>query len=257
MNPDLHRKRQEAFLARAGSGVVRPHFALAIVAALALAGVHLVCWSSWHGAARIPAALAGIALGLLAADLLTGAVHWACDTWGSEDSRWFGIPLIRAFREHHRQPLALLRHDWTEVNGEAAAAAGLAYLGLATPPAQSVLSERPLLYAFLGTLIAASGCANQIHRWAHDPRPPRAVRWLQRRGLLLSPRRHARHHRAPHARAYCITGGWLDGALDALAFWRVLERAVARITGAEPRASGPQPAIVGTGRERCPHPERR
>jgi len=256
VRPDLHRKRPEASLARARPRVARPGFALAIAAALALAVVHLALWSAWHGAAAWPAALAGVGLGLLAADFVSGGVHWACDTWGSEDTPWVGRALIHSFREHHRQPLAMLRGDWTEVNGEAATAAGLAYLALALPPAQDAMGERPLLYAFLVALIGGAGYANQIHRWAHHPRPPRAVRWLQRRGLVLPPRRHARHHRAPHTRAYCITGGWLDGVLDGFGFWRALEDTVARVTGAEPRAGGPRPAIVGRDLER-PHAETR
>jgi hypothetical protein len=78
--------------------------------------------------------LAGLWLGAWAADLVTGLVHWACDTWGDERTRWLGA------------------------------------------------------------------------------------------GLVLTPERHARHHRPPHTGDYCIAGGWLDPAL-------------ARATGATPQVS--------------------
>ena len=122
----------------------------------------------------------------------------------------------------------MLEHDWIEVNGQPAAAASAASVLLALPPAQDWLDDRAFLAAFAWSLIAAASLANQIHQWSHAPVPPRWVRPLQRAGLILSPARHARHHRAPHTSDYCIAGGWLNGALDSAGFWRALERAVTR-----------------------------
>ena len=128
-------------------------------------------------------------------------------------------------------------HDWIEVNGQPAAAASAAFGLLAFSPARDWLDGRAFLAAFAWSLIAAASLANQIHQWSHAPVPPRWVRPLQRAGAILSPERHARHHRAPHSSDYCITGGWLNGVLDSARFWRALERAVTRMTGAEPRSS--------------------
>jgi len=128
-------------------------------------------------------------------------------------------------------------HDWIEVNGQPAAAASAAFGLLAVSPAQDWLDGRAFLAAFAWSLIAAASLANQIHQWSHAPVPPRWVRPLQRAGAILSPERHARHHRAPHSSDYCITGGWLNGALDSTGVWRALERSVTRVTGAEPRSS--------------------
>ncbi len=212
-------------------------YALAIAATPALAAYHLAGWLPQLHAADALVALAGVWLGALAGDLVTGVVHWACDTWGDERTRWVGSGLIRSFREHHANPRAMLDHDWIEVNGQPIAAASAALTLLALPPAQDWLDGRVFLAAFAWSLIAAGSLANQIHQWSHAPVPPRWVRSLQRAGAILSPAHHARHHRAPHTSAYCITGGWLNGALDSAGFWRALERAVTRVTGAEPRRS--------------------
>jgi hypothetical protein len=131
----------------------------------------------------------------------------------------------------------MLDHDWIEVNAEPAAAAAVAWLLLAVPPAREWLAGHAFFAAFAWALIAMGALANQIHQWSHHPAPPPWVRRLQRLGAILSPARHARHHRAPHATDYCITGGWLNRSLDAVGFWRALERAVTRATGAAPRAN--------------------
>ena len=164
-------------------------------------------------------------------------MHWACDTWGSDRTRFVGPALIRSFREHHVDPNAMLRHDWVFVNREpgVAAAVGLAFF--VSPAGQSILAGHAFAHGFLCSFIGLAGVANQLHAWAHSARPPVIVRWLQARRLILSPAAHARHHRAPHDRAYCISSGWLNAPLDSVGFWRGLERAVGRMTGAEPRAT--------------------
>lgn len=211
---------------------LRGVYGLAILAAPPLAAFHL---ASWLGVASEPLPLLGVALGVLAADLVTGTVHWACDTWGDERTPWLGPGLIRGFREHHRDPEAMLASDWIEANGEAATAGTLAYLAMALPPCAALLREHAFVYAFLWSLVGFAALANQLHQWAHAPAPPRWARPLQRCGLL-SPERHALHHRPPHTGAYCITSGLLNRPLDALGYWRALERAVTRLTGLQPRA---------------------
>jgi hypothetical protein len=75
-----------------------------------------------------------------------------------------------------------------------------------------------------------------VHQWAHMPRPPRFVRWLQDHHLILSRREHSRHHSSPYARNYCIATGWCNPLLERVQFFRRLERIVARILGLQPRA---------------------
>ena len=71
--------------------------------------------------------------------------------------------------------------------------------------------------------------ATQIHAWAHDADAPRPVRWLQRRHVLLSRERHARHHRQAHDRSYGIVNGWANGILDGTRFFRRAEALAARL----------------------------
>src|SRR5215213_1101845 len=58
-----------------------------------------------------------LGLGLLASDLITGLFHWAGDRLFRVDTPVVGATFIRPFREHHVDPKAITRHDFTETNG--------------------------------------------------------------------------------------------------------------------------------------------
>lgn len=187
--------------------------------------------------------LAGLSLGIALADFLTAMVHWACDTWGSEQTPWLGHGLIHGFREHHRDPAAMVDHDWVEVNGEAAMAGFLALVVFNLFPASyvpgSVASLGSWAHVFSVSLFLSltgvSAFTNQLHYWAHATKLPGIVRRLQRAGLILSPVKHARHHRSPHLHGYCISTGWLNRPMDAMHFWRGLEKCLTALSGIEPR----------------------
>jgi len=76
---------------------------------------------------------------------------------------------------------------------------------------------------------------NQVHQWAHMPSPPAFVRWLQRRGIILSREQHGRHHAEPYVINYCIATGWCNRVLTSTRFFPALERAITFVTGWEPR----------------------
>jgi ubiquitin-conjugating enzyme E2 variant len=76
---------------------------------------------------------------------------------------------------------------------------------------------------------------NQFHKWSHLDRPPRLVAFLQKLHLILPPEHHAVHHRAPYAKYYCITTGWLNEPLHRLGFFQGLERTITALTGQLPR----------------------
>lgn len=64
--------------------------------------------------------VSGAILGGLAADLVSGVVHWFCDNFFREDSLLVGRMLIRPFREHHRNPLGMTSHCFLELMGNIA-----------------------------------------------------------------------------------------------------------------------------------------
>jgi len=54
-------------------------------------------------------------------------------------------------------------------------------------------------------------------------------------GVLLGRQQHADHHSRPYDRRYCITTGWCNRPLDAIAFFRRMERTITALTGVSPR----------------------
>ncbi|MGH7804457.1 MAG: fatty acid desaturase CarF family protein [Candidatus Binatia bacterium] len=164
-------------------------------------------------------ALAALPLGLLAADFGSGFVHWACDTFFDEDTPVLGRTIIYGFREHHRDPLAMTRHGFLELNG----ASGYVLV----PIVAGVLASGslgPFGDAFVLVFAAGTALTNLFHRWAHSQSAPPLARFAQRHGWILSPQHHAVHHAPPHRRAYCVTTGWANCALDRVELWARAER---------------------------------
>lgn len=189
-------------------------------------------------------ALAALA-GWAAADLGSGIVHWAADRFGREDTPWLGPALIRPFREHHRDPRAIVGHAFVELSGNSALAVSplVALGGELAPQFGEALLPTTAVAALLS---ACTGlfATNQIHRWAHAARAPRLARWLQRVGLAIAPEAHARHHAGPHEAAFCITTGWWNAWLDRKGVPPRAERWLrARLSARRerPRASGAAP----------------
>lgn len=223
---------------------VRSLLSIGIVGCVALEAVGLVQLFSRVEVGTLVPLIAGLCLGIALADFLTAMVHWACDTWGSEQTPWLGRGLIHGFREHHRDPSAMVEHSWVEVNGEAATAALIALIAFNLLPGSDLTSGAAAsagswAQVFVASLfLSAAGVSaltNQLHYWAHVSHPPGIVRGLQRAGIILSPVEHARHHRTPHLHGYCISTGWLNRPMDALHFWRGLERCLTALSGVEPR----------------------
>jgi hypothetical protein len=146
--------------------------------------------------------------GWLLADLFSGLVHWALDTFGSVRTPLFGPAFIRPFREHHADPEGMTRHDFIEVNG----ASCLGCLPL-------------LLFSFFmeGFAQAVMAClsfgiliTNQCHKWAHTDKPPSFVRTLQKLGVILRSNEHRLHHTPPYNSHFCTASGWLNRPLNRL-----------------------------------------
>lgn len=143
-----------------------------------------------------------------------------------------GPRLLVPFRVHHVNPEDMLRRGFLEANGEVAALTVPVLLVLLNVP----LNERSAALGVFGLGLCGTGMfTNQIHQWAHMAAPPRAVRMLQTLRVLLRPEDHAGHHCGRYDAYYCITTGWCNRPLEAVSFFRHLERATTRFTDATPR----------------------
>lgn len=218
--------------------VVRPHRPWAVVV---LEGGSLLAFAihaGWlaerlfeaaSGALDLLTLLASGVVGWLLADLLSGLVHWAGDTLGSERTPVLGPSFIAPFREHHDDPQAMVAHGTVELVGSTA----LLALPSLVPVTHLVAFEgRGALRLALGGVLLATllgvVVTNLVHRWAHMDRPPAVAALLQRTGLILTPARHERHHTAPFDGWFCISSGLLDGLLMRIGLW---ERLNARFQG--------------------------
>ncbi len=141
-----------------------------------------------------------VPLGIIGGDFISGIVHWAADTYGSEDMRVIGPSLVKPFRLHHVYPRDICTHGHSLL---------LAF---------SVIS--------FALMAAATVATNQFHKWAHQESPSAFARWLQRKRLVLEPLHHKLHHTHPFDVNYCITNGWLNPLLNKLKFFRRLEMAL-------------------------------
>ena len=162
---------------------------------------------------------AALLLGYLAADILSGTVHWFCDTFFSEDTPLIGQVLIRPFRDHHTHPHLIVEYKLLEQDGSnyfiVLPPLWLAWTwGGPDPEGWFAVAAHAALFGFaLGSL-----GTNLFHKSAHAEQVPAGVRWLQRHRLILSPEAHRVHHR-DYLRGYCVTSGWMNGILDGVGFF--------------------------------------
>lgn len=163
--------------------------------------------------------------GCAAADLMSGAVHFLFDQFGSTETPVIGKKFVKPFRDHHADPTAMTHGDFIAVNSDNL----LISLPVLLVAILAIdLQRHPLLAAFIVALIAAIAMTNQIHKWAHMPTVPLLVRAAQRSGAILSVAHHQGHHRAPFDRHYCITFGRLDVLLDPVTRFVLRHRAARR-----------------------------
>ncbi|CAL8102052.1 unnamed protein product [Orchesella dallaii] len=188
--------------------------------------------------AHLPTILVAVFFGIVAADFLSGLVHWGADTWGSVDLPLFGAAFIRPFREHHIDPTSITRHDFIETNGDNFMLPTIPllylYYKLITNEGFYAQNVGGIYFTFLLAIFVAM--TNQIHKWSHTYFGlPGWVCFLQKYRVILPTKLHRIHHISPHQTYYCITTGWLNWPLEKLGFWRLLECWVSRSTGYQPR----------------------
>lgn len=171
--------------------------------------------------------------GMVAADFGSGLIHWFADTWGRDDMPVIGRRLLVPFRLHHVNPDDLIERPFVDCNGDVAFVTLPFLVGLLAIPLEPLWGGPAAVFLF--ALSGIGMMTNQIHQWAHLPSPRRVVRLLQMCGLFLGHAAHAEHHNRPYDANYCITTGWCNRPLEAIGFFRRLETAITRLTGAQPR----------------------
>ncbi|QIN79450.1 kua-ubiquitin conjugating enzyme hybrid localization domain protein [Rubrobacter marinus] len=172
----------------------------------------------------------------LAADLISGFVHFLADNFGSSETPIIGRGFIDAFREHHVDPKGITTHDFVDTNGNNSLVSipFMLLVWLFVPVAATVAGA--LFGAFFLMLCLGVFLTNQFHKWAHMEEPPAVASWLQERGVILSGQHHDVHHASPYDTYYCITVGVWNPLLDRTMFFERTERLIRRIIpGTDPR----------------------
>jgi plasmanylethanolamine desaturase len=171
----------------------------------------------------------------LAADFLSGFVHFLADNFGSYDTPILGPNFIEPFREHHVDPKGIVGHDFVDANGNNSLATlpFMLFVWIVVPLETWYFGY--LFGAFFLFLCLAAFLTNQFHKWAHMDGPPAFVAWLQARGVILSQEHHDIHHESPYDTYYCITAGFWNPLLDRIRFYERTERLIRRaVPGTDP-----------------------
>jgi len=197
----------------------------------------LVClFATWQkNQPSCPWLLLALLAGVYAADLVSGLLHWAFDTWFDEDITFLRRMVLQV-REHHVFPNRIFHisflHDagtlsWISLILTAPVVLGVMLFG-AGPAGGSVILATAIFSVLLVSMLA-------FHKCGHRARQPLWIRLLQRSGLLLSVHHHSQHHLGNHDYNYCIINGWADRTLGRLGLFRGLEWVISRLSGAQPQ----------------------
>ena len=131
-----------------------------------------------------------VVLAYLAADFLSGFVHFLADNFGSYETPILGPNFIQPFREHHVDPTGIVGNDFVDANGNNSLAS-LPFMLVVW----LVVPLESMYYGYLFGIFSLFLClaaflTNQFHMWAHMQAPPAFVGWLQSRGVILSREHH-------------------------------------------------------------------
>ena len=158
----------------------------------------------------------------IAADFITGIIHWWEDAYGNPNWKIIGKYIVEPNLVHHKQPNKLLEGSyWTRINTSffAAAIIGMILYLLGLHSWQIIVG---LLFCIQG---------NEIHAMSHRPdkTTSRLVRFLQKTGLFQSKKMHRWHHKAPYDTNFCIMSDFVNPTLNKIQFWKKLEHLILKI----------------------------
>lgn len=180
--------------------------------------------------------VAMLVAGYLAADLMSGIVHFLADNFGSPDMPFIGPSFVLPFRQHHDDPQGILRHRFFATNGNNVLVCLPVLIPVVWLVPVSTSAAGHAAGVFTGAMLSMVLLTNQVHKWAHMDQAPPAVRWLQRTGLIISKAHHDIHHTRPFNSHYCIAVGAWNPLFER---WRVpdrVERLIRRwVPGTDPR----------------------
>jgi hypothetical protein len=211
----------------------RGHYLLEIFGVLGFASLALLIAVELYGGALrfggLWLAPLLVVMAYLAADFLSGFVHFLADNFGSYDTPILGPNFIQPFREHHVDPKGIVGHDFVDANGNNSLATFPFMLLVWTVVPLETWYYGYLFGTFFLFLCLAAFLTNQFHKWAHMEDPPAFVGWLQARGVILSREHHDVHHESPYDTYYCITAGFWNPLLDRIRFYERTERLIRRL----------------------------
>lgn len=167
-------------------------------------------------------------LTLLAIDFVSGLVHWAEDTFGTEQTpllgKWIVIPNVK----HHEDPSEFTHKSWLHSSWDLLVATVIIAL-------VCWYFDRLTWHVWLFCILGAN--ANQLHKYAHLPEKstPFFVLIFVKLRILQSAKNHAFHHTGEKNKAYCVITPYLNPILDSIGFWRFLEKIWVPILGAPRR----------------------
>ena len=183
------------------------------------------------------------------------SVHWFCDTFFSPQTPLVG-PVIFRFRDHHDHPqrIVQLRFLEQDINNFFLMVPALAWLWWSDLPAAGH-PWAPLRFSFLLRSLLRHLCHQHACTSGRTiPRAPAAARWLQRRGLILSPERHWVHHQ-DHSRGFCVISGWMNRcstrSVSSLVWSGIRALLPAPVTGSDARWATHDGPDAGRARSAC------
>ncbi len=188
----------------------------AVGKAVSVANVSLQLWTlwlAWPQSIGAPLQLVALAAAWVLADFINGLVHVYMD--GNDRYEGWAGPLVAAFHLHHQTPLYKRRNVLLVYFEESGSKNWLVGYLLLSAVAIGTRAVPPLVAWILVYVGILSSVAEVSHYCCHVLNGP-WVRRLQRAGLLLSMRHHARHHREDNV-DYAFLNGVTDPLLNAIA----------------------------------------
>jgi len=191
---------------------------------------------------RWPSTVLAVAAGIYSADVVSGLLHWAFDTWFDQTNTAFQR-IIRIVREHHIYPQKIFNYAAHEEVGLMSWFGLLGFVPVCLSYITRTKPERTVAPTVLTASLVYSLSITfslELHKQGHQFQPGRLCRALQASHVILSPELHMKHHAREHDAYYCIVNGLGDLTLGRLGLFRFLESAITALTGVKPRENDRQ-----------------